>query len=94
MKVKGHSMDGEQYQIRDQDLLLARRQDNPPEQGEVAVFQEQNSGTLVKIFRQRGTQILLESANRRFKDRLYDGQSPPPHMLGTVRCILIPDQED
>ena len=92
--VKGHSMNGGQYQIRDRDVLLAKHQDTRPAEREVAVFQEENSGPLVKIFRSHPGRIVLESANPRFKDRTYNAHSPTLRVLGVARAILQPEQRN
>jgi SOS-response transcriptional repressor LexA len=92
--VKGHSMNGGTYQIRDKDLLLAKWQNTRPAEREVAVFQEENSGPLVKIFRSHPGRIVLESANPRFKERTYYAHSPTLRVLGIARAILQPEQRN
>jgi len=88
--VKGHSMNGGPYQIRDGDILLARHQETRPADREVAVFREEDSTPIVKIFRSHPDRIVLESANPRFKDRKYDAYTPTLHVMGVVRAMLQP----
>ena len=87
-------MNGGTYQIRDKDLLLAKWQNTRPAEREVAVFQEENSGPFVKIFRSHPGRIILESANPRFKERTYYAHSPTLRVLGIARAILQPEQRN
>jgi repressor LexA len=86
LTVSGDSMIG--ANIRNGDLLLVKKQDSEPEQGAIAVFQEEDSGPMVKKFRREANRIYLESANPRYKRRIYDKDSPTLRIIGAVVAIL------
>lgn len=86
MAVRGNSM--VEAGIDSGDLLLVRQQDATPEQGAIAVIQEESSGTMIKRFYHSGKRIFLESANPSYPSRVYDKDSSRLRMLGVVVAIL------
>lgn len=84
--VHGDSMIG--AKIYHGDLLLVKKQDSWPELREIAVFQEEDSGPMVKIFYKTEDRIYLESANPKYRGRIYDKDSPTLGTIGIVIAIL------
>ncbi len=84
--VRGDSMIG--ANINHGDQLLIKKQDSWPELREIAVFWEKDSGAMVKIFNRIAHRIYLESANYRYRPRIYDKDSPTLKTIGVVVAIL------
>jgi hypothetical protein len=92
-EVDGDSMIG--AKIYPGDLLLSKQQDAWPEQGEIGVFEEEDSGPIVKRFYSVPQRIRLESANPKHPPKTYDKRSPKLRTVGVVKAILqkCKDQE-
>jgi tetratricopeptide (TPR) repeat protein len=84
--VRGDSMIGEN--IHSGDLLLVKRQDAWPELRQIAVFEEEGRGPVVKRFYRTENRIYLESANPNYMPRQFGKNSPTLRLLGVVVAIL------
>jgi hypothetical protein len=69
--ARGDSMVGSG--IRDRDRLLVRQQNTDLNQRDIVVFEEEDSGPMVKRYYHTANRIYLESANPNYKTRVYAG---------------------
>jgi|GEM_PF-3075875 len=88
VKASGDSMI--EARIFSGDYLLVRKQDGEPENGQIAVFQDEDQRPIVKIFRREGDRRWLQSANPKYLPLTV---TPTMRAVGVVVAYLERLQE-